>query len=98
MKAIVIVTPKKTVLDPQGLAIKNAIHHLGLECVTSVRMGKYLELEIAGSEDAARIRPKLEEISNDLLSNPVVEDYHLKIEATTKSRPTRRKKAAKKKK
>ena len=80
MIARIIVTPKKSVLDPQGEAVRRAIHTLGMDCVTSTRVGKYIELEISGSNIPAT-RLKLEEISRDLLSNPVVEDYHIELEA-----------------
>ncbi len=79
MIARIIVTPKKSVLDPQGEAVRRAIHTLGMDCVTSTRVGKYIELEISGN-DVAATRTKLEEISRDLLSNPVVEDYHLELD------------------
>lgn len=78
MKAIVIVTPKKTVLDPQGVAVKNAIHHLGMECVEQVHVGKYMELEISGS-NYDKTLSKLKEISRDLLSNPVIEDFKVEL-------------------
>jgi len=81
MIARIIVTPKKSVLDPQGEAVRRAIHTLGMDCVTSTRVGKYIELEISGSNLPAT-RAKLEEISRDLLSNPVVEDYHIELDAT----------------
>ncbi|MDX2227041.1 MAG: phosphoribosylformylglycinamidine synthase subunit PurS [Verrucomicrobiae bacterium] len=79
MKATVIVTPKKTVLDPQGVAVKNAIHHAGMDCVESARVGKFIELEISGS-DAVKTKAKLDEIARDLLSNPVIEDYRVVLE------------------
>jgi len=75
MKVKVVVMPKQSVLDPQGVAVRNAIHHLGMPEIKSVRIGKFMELEIegAGSEE------KLHEICRDLLSNPVIEDYSLEI-------------------
>ncbi len=79
MKAIVTVMPKRTVLDPQGVTVKNAIHHLGMECVEEARVGKSIELKISG-EDIEKTREKLEQIAKDLLSNPVIEDYEIKIE------------------
>lgn len=78
MKAIVTVTPKKSILDPQGDAVRKAIHHLGMECVESVRVGKHIELEISGS-DIGKTREKLEEVAKNLLSNPVIEDYKIEI-------------------
>jgi phosphoribosylformylglycinamidine synthase len=80
MKATVHVTLKPSVLDPQGEAIRKAIHGLGMECVESVRIGKFIELEISGS-DAAKTRAKLEEVCRDLLSNPVIENYTLDLKS-----------------
>lgn len=75
MKMKVIVTPKATVLDPQGAAVCEAMQHLGMPEVRSVRIGKYLEIEVDG--DASAIEPRLRELCRDLLSNPVIEDYQL---------------------
>ena len=78
MKATVVVTPKKSVLDPQGEAVRRAIHGLGMECVQAARIGKIIELEISGT-DLEKTRAKLEEISRDLLSNPVIEDFNIEL-------------------
>jgi phosphoribosylformylglycinamidine synthase subunit PurS len=75
MKVNVIVTPKTAVLDPQGAAVRDAMQHLGLPEVRSVRVGKFLEIELDG--DAAALEPRLRDLCRDLLSNPVVEDYRL---------------------
>jgi phosphoribosylformylglycinamidine synthase subunit PurS len=79
MKARIHVTPKKTVLDPQGKAVANAIRHLGMNCIEEARVGKYIELDISG-ENVELTRKKLEDICKDLLSNPVIEDYKLELE------------------
>jgi phosphoribosylformylglycinamidine synthase PurS subunit len=71
MKVQVIVMPKQSVLDPQGIAVKNAVRDLGLDTVDQVRVGKFLELRFTIPPDPA----KLEGICRDLLSNPVIEDY-----------------------
>jgi phosphoribosylformylglycinamidine synthase len=73
----VIVTPKATVLDPQGAAVRDAMQHLGMPEVQSVRIGKYLEIEVNGEK--AQIEPRLRELCRDLLSNPVIEDYELQM-------------------
>ncbi len=75
MKMKVMVTPKATVLDPQGAAVRDAMRHLGLPEVKNVRIGKYLEIEL---EDGAEVEKRLHELCRDLLSNPVIEDYELK--------------------
>ena len=76
MKAKVTVMPKQSVLDPQGVAVRDAIHHHGLPVVKSARVGKVIELELEGSETEAQ----LHEVCRDLLSNPVIEDYSLEIQ------------------
>ena len=48
MNAKVIVMPKAAVLDPQGNAVRDAMRHLGMPEVRSVRIGKYMEIEIEG--------------------------------------------------
>ncbi len=77
MKVQVIVMPKQTVLDPQGVAVRDAIHHHGLPAVKAARVGKYIELELDGTQTEAQ----LHEVCRDLLSNPVIEDYKLILEA-----------------
>ncbi len=77
MKVKVFVTPKETVLDPQGVAVREAMQHLGFSAAREVRIGRYLEIELAG--DAAGHEAKLRELCRDLLSNPVIEDYRLEM-------------------
>ena len=75
MKAKVIVMPKQSILDPQGVAVREAMRHHGLPGVKSVRVGKMLEVEVDGADENA-----MHEICRDLLSNPVIEDYQLVLE------------------
>ncbi|MDQ3314149.1 MAG: phosphoribosylformylglycinamidine synthase subunit PurS [Verrucomicrobiota bacterium] len=76
MKFHVVVRPKAAVLDPQGAAVQEAMRHLGMPEVRSVRIGKYLEIEVEGDE--AEFEPRLHQLCRDLLSNPVIEDYELR--------------------
>ena len=71
----VYVTPKAAVLDPQGAAVRDAMRQLGIPEVQSVRIGKYLEIEVEG--DGPEMEPRLHQLCRDLLSNPVIEDYEL---------------------
>ncbi|HEY5767633.1 MAG TPA: phosphoribosylformylglycinamidine synthase subunit PurS [Candidatus Udaeobacter sp.] len=75
MNARVIVMPKAAVLDPQGNAVRDAMRHLGMPEVRSVRIGKYMEIEIEGQD--GELESRLHQLCRDLLSNPVIEDYEL---------------------
>lgn len=75
MKVNVIVKPKEAVLDPQGNAVRDAMRHLGMPEVKSVRIGKIMEIDVEG--DDVDLEKKLHGLCRDLLSNPVIEDYEL---------------------
>ena len=78
MKAKIVITPKKAVLDPQGNTVQTALEQMGYDGVKAVHVGKYLEIGLEG--DAEAWRPKIAEACHKLLSNPVIEDYHFTIE------------------
>ncbi len=79
MKAKIIVTPKKAVLDPQGKTVQNALEHMGYRGVQAVHVGKYLEIELAGGDTEAA-RSQIDEACRRFLTNPVIEDYRLELE------------------
>jgi phosphoribosylformylglycinamidine synthase subunit PurS len=79
MKAKIIITPKKAVLDPQGKTVQNALEHMGYSGVGAVHVGKYLEIELAGTDQEAA-RKQIAEACHKILSNPVIEDYRFEIE------------------
>lgn len=78
MKAHVWVMPKRTVLDPQGQTIQHALSGLGYAQVKDVRQGKFFVLNLDGwNRDEAQ--KQLERISEDVLTNPVIEEYRFEI-------------------
>ena len=79
MKAKIIITPKKAVLDPQGKTVQKALEHMGYNGIGAVHVGKYLEIELNGN-DKETAREQLDEACHKFLSNPVIEDYRLEIE------------------
>ena len=85
-----IVKPKEAVLDPQGNAVRDAMRHLGMPEVQSVRIGKYMEINL-DSEDVD-LEKRLRGLCRDLLSNPVIEDYELKPEVGGRKSAVRKKK------
>jgi phosphoribosylformylglycinamidine synthase PurS subunit len=78
MKAHIIVKPKKTVLDPQGVAVKHALESMNFAGIKDVRIGKFMEIEVEGSDKTA-LQKQLDDACHKLLSNPVIEDYTLEI-------------------
>jgi phosphoribosylformylglycinamidine synthase subunit PurS len=80
MKAHVYVTPKRTVLDPQGQTIHSALKKMQYQGVAAVRQGKYFELVLDGTLDASAARAEVERIARDVLTNPVVEEFSFRIE------------------
>ena len=78
MKAQVFVKLKKSVLDPQGKAILGSVHSMGFADVAEVRQGKVFDVEL-GTNDAAKAKEVLEQISQKLLANTVIEDFEVKL-------------------
>jgi phosphoribosylformylglycinamidine synthase len=76
MKALVHVTLKQQVLDPQGKAIARACSSLGYDAVTSVRQGKLFEVTLDESDETAA-RSLVDELGKKLLANTVIEDYEV---------------------
>lgn len=79
MKATVYVTIKANVLDPQGNAVRDALHALGFHEVGRVRIGKYMELEL-DTADRAEAEARVRAMCEKLLANPVIEDYRFELE------------------
>jgi len=81
MKAKVYVSLKPGVLDPQGKAIQHSVELLGYSGISDVRQGKYFEIALDGSGDQTQVRGAIEKIAREVLSNPIIEDYRVEIEA-----------------
>ena len=79
MRARVFVTLKKSVFDPQGKTIHDALGSLGFAGVADVRQGKFFEVAL-DAPDANAARATLEEIARTVLANPVIESYRVEVE------------------
>jgi len=78
----VTVRLQSEVNDPQGLTIQSAVSTLGFCGISNVRAGKVIEFQIdASSIDHAK--QTVEQLSNNLLSNPVIEDFEYDISIAT---------------
>ncbi|KDN57376.1 MAG: phosphoribosylformylglycinamidine synthase subunit PurS [Exiguobacterium sp.] len=74
-KVNVYVTLRESVLDPQGVAVKGGLDHLGFTGVESVRIGKVIELQVADETTEAMVRDMCEK----LLVNTVIENYEIEM-------------------
>ena len=80
-RVVVDVMLKPEILDPQGQAVANALPRLGVTGVTSVRIGKRIEIEFSGEPDLEHAR----QIADKLLANPVIEDFTIRIDETAEA-------------
>jgi phosphoribosylformylglycinamidine synthase len=78
MKARILVSFKDSVLDPQGQAVRNALHTLGYAAVRDVRQGKVFDLEL-GDITRAEAERLLPEVAGKVLANVVIEKYTWQI-------------------
>lgn len=74
----VYVTYKESVLDPQGEAVKGAVHRLGFTEIDEIRIGKYFEIKVAASDRP--VNELIEEICDKLLANVNMETYRYEIQ------------------
>jgi len=79
MKARVHVSLKPSVLDPQGQTITKALHSLGHSEILDVRQGKYFDIELDPKTSKESLAHQLQLVSAEVLSNPVIEDFHIEI-------------------
>jgi phosphoribosylformylglycinamidine synthase subunit PurS len=78
-QAKIYVTLRPSVLDPAGTAVESGLKHLGHESITGVRIGKYVELQLSAANEAAA-QEQLEQVCDQLLANPVIENYRFELE------------------
>jgi phosphoribosylformylglycinamidine synthase PurS subunit len=77
-KAVVYVRLKEGVLDPQGTTIKRALDDMGYKGIEEIRSGKFFEINFS-SDNKKEALKLLNEISDKLLANPVIEDFKVEI-------------------
>ncbi len=76
--AKVYVTLRPSVLDPAGTAVRSGLSHMGYDNVSKVRIGKYIELELTAESEAVA-HQQLDKICDQLLANPVIENYRIEV-------------------
>jgi len=75
----VFITPRKGILDPQGHAVEGALKSLGFTGVASVRVGRYITIDI-DAPSAATAEAAVTQMCDQLLANPNIEDYRCEVE------------------
>ena len=75
-RVVVDVMLKPEILDPQGQAVANALPRLGVSDISSVRIGRRIEIEFDGEPNLGEVRM----IADKLLANPVIEDFTISLE------------------
>ncbi len=80
MRAVVHVTLKKTVLDPQGRTICSALTDQGFDQISDVRQGKYFEIEFADDLEKSDAEAQADRVAREVLANPVIEQYTVDVE------------------
>jgi phosphoribosylformylglycinamidine synthase subunit PurS len=77
-RATVQITLRPSVLDPQGVAVRAGLQQMGYAQVEEVRVGKYVQLELE-AENEEQARQQVDRISDQLLANPVIENYRFDV-------------------
>ena len=80
--ARIYVTLRPSVLDPAGTAVQSGLAHMGYTNVGSIRIGKYIELTL-DAEDDSTARQQLDRMCDQLLANPVIENYRFELQPLT---------------
>lgn len=78
MKIRVTVMLKDGVLDPQGKAIEHALHSLGFENTQNIRVGRVIDMDVAGT-DSQSAQKQGEEMGRQLLANGVIENFVVEV-------------------
>jgi phosphoribosylformylglycinamidine synthase subunit PurS len=78
--ARIYVTLRPSVLDPAGTAVQSGLEHMGYADVESVRIGKYIEVNLSATDETQATR-QLDEMCAQLFANPVIENYRIELES-----------------
>lgn len=77
-RAQIYVTLRPSVLDPAGTAVQSGLQHMGYDGVDQVRIGKYVEMTLTAADEATAMQ-QLDRMCDQLLANPVIENYRIEL-------------------
>ncbi len=72
------IMPLKALLDPQGKAVTSSMKNIGINAIENVRIGKHMTMEVE-AEDDKQAMEIVEKACKELLYNPIMESYEIKI-------------------
>ena len=78
MKATVLIRPKEGILDPQGDAVRQSLQKLGFD-VHAARVGRVVDLDVE-ADDAVGARAEIQRMCEELLANPLIESFEIRLE------------------
>ncbi|MBD1870130.1 phosphoribosylformylglycinamidine synthase subunit PurS [Oculatella sp. FACHB-28] len=84
-QARIYVTLRPSVLDPAGTAVQSGLKHLGYDNVERIRIGKYVELTLTAADEASA-KQQLDRMCDQLLANPVIENYRFELLETAEAK------------
>ncbi len=76
LNARIIITLKNGVLDPQGVASKGALEHMGFSDIGAIRQGKVIDI-VFDHDDKERAENDAKDMCEKLLANTVIESYDI---------------------
>lgn len=84
-KATVYVTLKPTLLDAQGRTVESALHSMGFDEVSGLRIGKVIEFKMPDDVvETDILRARVAAMCDRLLANPVTESYAIEIDGAAR--------------
>lgn len=72
------VMPRAEISDPQGQTVERTLPSIGFDGISRIRVGKRITLVVEAADEAAA-RRRVQEASEKILANPVIEDYELEL-------------------
>jgi phosphoribosylformylglycinamidine synthase subunit PurS len=78
--ARIIVTLRKEVLDPAGLAVQKALVRNGMANIEEVRIGKVVDLYFAQGEGEGAFKERVQNLAHTLIRNPLMEDVQIEYD------------------
>jgi phosphoribosylformylglycinamidine synthase subunit PurS len=81
LKVTITIDRRPEIADPEGSTVKRALHDLGFTEIESVRMDRVIHLDVE-DDDPEKVEARVEDICEQLLANPVLEDFEVRVDAS----------------